>query len=116
MISELPGLDRVRARFLDMLVPRHEQIAAHAVAAWDGETVEEINGNLAAAQAILHQIAGTAGSLGLVDLGAKAHACENEIIDHLKGPDADLAICPGEIIRDLDEFLQDCLAVLESSK
>ena len=115
-MSELPGLDRVRNRFLQMLVPRQEQIAAHAVAAWDGETVEEITGNLASAQAILHQIAGTAGSLGFVDLGARAHACENEIIDHLKGPDADLAICPGEIVRNLDGFLQDCLAVLENSQ
>ena len=70
-MSELPGLDRVRNRFLEMLVPRQEQIAAHAVAAWDGETVEEITGNLASAQAILHQIAGTAGSLGFVDLGAR---------------------------------------------
>lgn len=116
MKLELPGLNRVRTRFLEMLLPRHNEIAAHAVSAWDGECVEVINGSLAAAQAILHQIAGAAGTLGFSDLGAKARACENEIIKHLTGPNADLAICPGEIVRDLDDFLQECLAVLKSGE
>ena len=111
-MAELPGLERVKARFIEMLIPRQEKIAAHAVLAWDGQSSQEICDNLAAAQAILHQIAGSAGSLGFADLGVKAHNCENEIIDYLNGPDAELAICPGVIIQNLDQFLQDCRIIL----
>ncbi|MEW9919240.1 Hpt domain-containing protein [Marimonas sp. MJW-29] len=114
MVDQLPGLERVRERFLTMLAERKERIATHALGAWEGETLEEVNGNLASAQAILHQIAGTAGSLGFAPLGQSAHACENEIIAHLEGPDADLAICPGELIFFLDNFVGACDALLES--
>ncbi|WP_370402559.1 Hpt domain-containing protein [Sulfitobacter sp. JB4-11] len=112
MMNELPGIDRVRGRFLDMLEQRQAAIAGHALAAWDGETLEDINGNLASAQAVLHQISGSAGSLGFPDLGKFARYCELEIIGHLEGPDADLAICPGELIYHLDRFVTDCRTVI----
>jgi HPt (histidine-containing phosphotransfer) domain-containing protein len=60
----LPGLDRVRDRFLTMLEDRKTNIASHAIAAWEADCVEDICAHLAAAQSILHQIAGSAGSLG----------------------------------------------------
>jgi HPt (histidine-containing phosphotransfer) domain-containing protein len=104
---------RVRARFIGMLQDRQETIAGHAVAAWDARSVEDISGHLRAAQAVLHQIAGTAGSLGFPDLGTKAHVCENEIIDHLNSPDSRKPRCPDEIIFNLDQFLQDCQVVLD---
>jgi HPt (histidine-containing phosphotransfer) domain-containing protein len=113
MVKELPGLDRVRGRFLTMLEDRQERIAQHALMAWEGETLEQINGNLASAQAILHQIAGTAGSLGFAELGQSARASETEIIAHLEGPDADLAICPGELIYHIDIFVADCRDLLD---
>lgn len=113
MAVQLPGMARVRARFIEMLIPRHDQIAENALAAWDGESVDEITGNLSSAQRVLHQIAGTAGSLGFPELGAKASACENEIIAHLQGPDADLAICPFEVIQNIDLFLRDCRDIIE---
>jgi HPt (histidine-containing phosphotransfer) domain-containing protein len=116
MMNELPGIDRVRGRFLDMLEQRQSAIAAHALAAWDGSSLEDINGNLAAAQAVLHQIAGSAGSLGFPDLGKAARHCETEIIAHLEGPDADLAICPGELIYHLDRFVSDCRAVISEQQ
>lgn len=107
----LPGLEKIRARFIDMLSDRQALIAQHALQAWDGETVEEINDNLLAAQGILHQIAGSAGSIGLKELGDTARACELEIEAHLEGPDADLAICPGELIFQVDDFVRSCLAI-----
>ncbi|UWR21933.1 Hpt domain-containing protein [Sulfitobacter sp. S190] len=110
---ELPGLDRIRARFVDMLDERQSTIAQHALNAWDGETVEQINGNLEAAKGILHQIAGTAGTVGFQDLGQSAHECEVEIINHLEGPYADLAICPGEIIWRIDSFVAACAQIKE---
>lgn len=112
MVAELPGLSRVRARFIEMLGPRQEQIALHAIAAWDGKTSEDICDNLDAAKGILHQIAGTAGSLGMAELGEAAHRCENEIIAHLKGPEASQAVCPGQLICNLDQFLEDCRKLL----
>jgi HPt (histidine-containing phosphotransfer) domain-containing protein len=112
MVTELPGLSRVRARFIEMLGPRQEQIAMHAIAAWDGKTAADICDNLDAAKAILHQIAGSAGSLGMGELGEMAHQCENEIIAHLKSPEATQAICPGHVINNVDQFLENCRALL----
>jgi len=114
MVDELPGLAKVRTRFLEMLVDRQALIAEHALSAWEGETLDDINGNLEAAKAILHQIAGTAGSLGFTDLGVAARACEGEVIAHLEGPDADLAICPGEIIYHMDLFVKQCEETLNT--
>ena len=72
MLAELPGIERIRKRFVEMLDERQTLIATHGLAAWDGTTVDEIKGNLASAQAILHQIAGSAGSLGFEELGRLA--------------------------------------------
>jgi HPt (histidine-containing phosphotransfer) domain-containing protein len=115
VMTELPGIDRIRKRFLEMLSERQTQIASHGLAAWDGKTVEEINSNLAGAQAILHQIAGSAGSLGFEELGQAARGCEMRIVDHLAGPDADLAICPVELISSLDTFVAACRKQIEAA-
>ena len=99
-----------------MLEERQSAIAGHALAAWDGETLEAINGNLASAQAVLHQISGTAGSLGFPALGKNARYVEMEIIAHLEGPDADLAICPGELIYHIDRFVTECREVIADQR
>lgn len=91
-----------------MLRERQATIAEHALVAWDGETLDEINGNLTSAKTILHQIAGTAGSLGFDTLGTEARTCEAKIDEHLNGPDADLALCPAELIFLMDSFVQAC--------
>ncbi len=109
---ELPGLDRIRTRFIEMLKDRQAAIAEHALTAWESDDLAEINGNLVGARTILHQIAGTAGSLGFDDLGTEARACELEIDDHLGGPDADLAICPAELIFHIDQFVQSSEALI----
>ena len=113
---ELPGIERIRARFLDMLKDRQSAIAEHALIAWESDVLDEINGNLAGARTILHQIAGTAGSLGFKDLGVRARACEVEIDAHLNGPDADLAICPATLIFVMDTFLQESEALIAANQ
>ncbi len=110
---EMPGLEKIRARFVEMLSDRKVRIAQHALAAWDGESAEEINANLEAAKNILHKIAGTAGTVGFSDLGTCAHLCEEEIIAHLEGDYADLAICPGEIIWRIDSFVAACTKITD---
>ena len=109
----LPGVDRIQTRFLDMLKDRQATIANLALGAWEGDTVEDINESLTQARGILHQIAATAGSISFDDLGATARACGLKIDDHLKGPDADLALCPGELVLYMDHFVQSCGALIE---
>jgi len=111
LAHQMPGMDRIKHRFLELLHDRKTSIAQHALAAWDGETVELINSNLEEARNILHQIAGTAGTVGFPDLGAVAQQCEAQIIAHLEGDYADLAICPGEIIWRIDTFVEACDAL-----
>lgn len=111
LAHQMPGMDRIRARFIELLEDRKSNIAQHALAAWDGESVDVINSNLELARNILHQIAGTAGTVGHPDLGTIAQQCEAQIIAHLEGPYADLAICPGEIIWRIDTFVEACDAL-----
>lgn len=108
---ELPGLDHIRVHFLELLEGRKTSIARHALAAWDGETVQDITTNLERARSTLHQIAGTAGILGFSELGESARRCEAQIIAHLEGQYADLAICPGEIVWCIDAFVEACTAI-----
>ena len=116
MIQEkqaLPGIDRIQTRFLDMLKDRQADIATHALGAWESDTVEAINESLTEARNILRQIAGTAGSTSFDDLGATARDCASKINTHLTGPDADLALCPGELVLYMDQFVQSCGALIE---
>jgi hypothetical protein len=105
---QMPGLDRIRLRFVELLHDRKAEIAHYALAAWDGETAEDINQNLENARGILHQISGTAGTVGYPELGQTAQQCEAQIIAHLEGDYADLAICPGDIIWFIDTFVEAC--------
>ncbi len=105
---ELPGIERIRTRFLELLRERQVSIAEHALTAWESDELEKINGSLASARTLLHQIAGTAGSLGFEELGQEARTVETEIDDHLNGVDADLAICPGALIFHMSNFVQLC--------
>lgn len=112
LAQQMPGMDRIRLHFVDLLDDRKTSIAQHALAAWDGEDTETINTNLEAARNILHQIAGTAGTVGFPSLGTTAQQCEAQIIAHLEGPYADLAICPGGIIWCIDTFVEACDAIV----
>lgn len=111
-LEMMSGLEKIRGRFLDLLVTRQQSIAHHAVLAYEGQTLDEVNGNLAAARDILHQIAGTAGSLGFDDLGHAARSCENDIVAHLTGPDNDLALCPDALLVQIDDFVEQCKGLL----
>lgn len=71
------ALARVRARFDAMLV---ERLAALRAAERDCANPVLRVAALSEAQSILHKIAGTAGSLGLPDLGAQARDSEYRVI------------------------------------
>ena len=110
---KMPGIERIRTRFLEMLRDRQIAIAEYAIIAWESYELDEINGSLESARTLLHQIAGTAGSLGFEDLGHEARNVETEIDAHLSGADADLAICPGALIFHMDNFVQLCQSLIE---
>jgi HPt (histidine-containing phosphotransfer) domain-containing protein len=112
----MPGLEKVRVRFLIMLEDRQCQIANHALTAWDGDSVDVINGNLKKAQDVLHKIAGSSGSLGFHALGDAARDCEHEVIAHLEGPYADLALCPPGVIHQMDRFIAMCAELIAENR
>ncbi|MCB1379401.1 MAG: Hpt domain-containing protein [Alphaproteobacteria bacterium] len=76
----MPGLERIRTRFLDMLSERLTEIDRLCDPSVSGLSPRDA---LTQVQMILHKIAGTAGTLGMNDLGDKARAGENVIIDFL---------------------------------
>ncbi len=115
LARQMPDLDHIRLHFVELLEERKTSIALHALAAWDGETVDDINSHLEQARNTLHQIAGTAGTLGFCALGKTALRCEAQIIAHLEGPYADLAICPGEIIWCIDTFVEACTTITDTA-
>lgn len=112
---ELPGIDRIRLRFLQMLCDRQFAIAEHALAAWESDTVDGINSNLTSARTLFHQIAGTAGSLGSEELGEEARTCEITIDKHLESAQAEVATCPSELIFGMDDFLKISQALIEEN-
>lgn len=110
---EMANCNLIRHRFLNLLTERRVAIARHTLAAWDGETAEIINSNLEQARSILNQIADTAATAGYAELGITAQHCESQIIAHLEGPYADLAVCPGEIIWFVDTLVEACDNIAE---
>lgn len=105
MIEALPGIERIKTRFLDLLEERQSIIASHALAAWDSQDTKDMHSHLTAAQSALHQIAGSAGSLGFAPLGQAARECENEIIVHLENQDNNGRMISSEVMSRLDTFV-----------
>lgn len=104
-VEVLSGMEKIKVRFLDLLENRQCDIASNALAAWDAQTMEQADSHLAAARDILHQIAGSAGSLGFGTLGQAARECETSIIYHLENRVPNTAPCPRRVIEQLDSFM-----------
>ncbi|MGC1504475.1 MAG: Hpt domain-containing protein [Sulfitobacter sp.] len=99
--EKLPGIERIQQRFLSLLEERQTNIAHHVLAAWDGTDLSETANHLEAAQGILHQISGSAGSLGFHDLGQAARDGENAIIAHLADASSELI----EVMKLIENFV-----------
>ena len=107
MTDALPGLARVREKFLSLLEDRCGKIVEYTLAAWQATEDTEKRTHLTVAGTILHQIAGTAGSLGLQDLGEAAQSCEQAIIDFMDLPNAPPEMC-SHIIMEINSFVTCC--------
>jgi HPt (histidine-containing phosphotransfer) domain-containing protein len=98
-----------------MLTERQADIAQHALLARESDDADTKLLNLQAAQNTLHQIAGTAGSLGFGKLGQDARECEDLIIKCLESaPSADTAFMH-EILMNLDAFVSRCQDLISHS-
>lgn len=105
LAEALPGIERIKLRFLSLLEERQAVIALHTLAAWDSKHSQERRDHLEVAQNTLHQIAGSAGSLGFDELGQTASDCESEIVSHLQDPESDRLPLPAEIMGRIDGFI-----------
>jgi hypothetical protein len=103
----------VSIEFLECLEKRRNLVAQYALAAWDGETTDGINADLANARLVLQLVTQQAVATGYTALGMTAQQCDARIQAHLEGPYADLAICPGEIIWWVDTFAESCQSILD---
>ena len=113
-VEDIAALDHGHARFMDMLTDQYTMVAVHTLQAWEGKTLADINSNLDATKVLLQQIASTAGAQGFADLRASAHSCAANVIAHLEGPDADLAICLAKIVHQMDGFVGECRHLLDT--
>ncbi len=107
MTETLPGLARVREKFLSLLDDRCGAIAEHSLAAWKATDHTEQKSHLSAAGTTLHQIAGSAGSLGLQELGEAARSCEEAIIAFVNEPAAQPDKC-SDIVMEIVSFVTYC--------
>lgn len=98
------GLYRIRVQFLQKLSERRESLLNSALQASEAEDPQVIALHLNAVKDILHQIAGTAGTLGFIDFGLTARRIETTIIALLGSPD-EIFVSP-ELIDDLVAFAQ----------
>lgn len=111
----LPGFAALKAKFMAILAERQADVASHAMDAWNAETADDKIASLTSARAILHKIAGTAGSFGLPEIGAAASTCECMIDDHLDAPGSEGEPCPTEILIAIDEFVSRCEPYLDAA-
>ena len=103
------GVERVRTRFLDMLVDQLGELAQlWSPVKLDGDPDDHV---LVTSSGILHKISGSAGTLGLADLGDAARACETAIISHRR---ADRPDDVQSIYRTLGSFADEAETVLVS--
>lgn len=111
----LPGIERIKQRFLGLLKDRQATIAHHVLSAWDSTVAPDVVAHLEAAQAVLHQVAGSAGSLGFDELGQAARDSENGIIAHLSCPETELAAIPTKLMKQLGNFLALSAALIDDT-
>lgn len=110
--AQLSALARIRVRFLEKLADREIRLReAICVASESGPRNDQIAA-LKECKAILHQLAGSAGTVGFHQLGSSALSCEEEIRQHL---DANTP-SSGQVCDKLSGFLEDLAAMPERAE
>lgn len=106
------GLARVRAKFLTMVIERRARVATCADIARVRD-LEDATEALEEAGHLLHQLAGTSGTLGFVPLGQAARIGTDEIRRALAEHRQGIKHSTPPLVMLLDAFVQECDAVLQ---
>lgn len=101
------GLQLIRIKFLTML---DERLAEIFDLCEDGDVSLENRDTLLQVRSILHKIAGTAGTLGMQDLGQCARDCEMQIDQHV----ANGTPLVGEIFESIADFAELAEAAMDA--
>ncbi|MCR8726088.1 Hpt domain-containing protein [Frigidibacter sp. ROC022] len=99
LAHKLPGIARIRERFLEMHDERHDALEDALTLISSGEDCQQA---LLTARDILHKIAGSAGSLGFADLGEAAGKAETVVQEHIDTNFRDQT----PVTEELDRFLE----------
>lgn len=101
------GLNRIRTQFLIKLSERRDLILQYALAAAEASHQNDVARNLSRAKDVLHQIAGTAGTLGFGTFGADARRLEEAIAA------IDTTNVPDDLYEQLLKFAHDCEEIIK---
>ncbi|MCV2894238.1 Hpt domain-containing protein [Lentibacter sp. XHP0401] len=93
------NLEPIRARFLKLLQERKAEIQHNLEVA--AEAPDQADQALLNIAAVLHKIAGTAGTLGFEQLGTRAREIENLILEH----NGDQSVQHSELYPVINAFL-----------
>ena len=96
------GLSRIRNQFLARLIDRRQQIVLSTLKAGEASDPADANKHLTAVRDILHQIAGTAATLGFAEFGSSARQIESSIDVFLANSEGSFASV--ELLQDLVRF------------
>ncbi|SEN17232.1 Hpt domain-containing protein [Loktanella fryxellensis] len=99
------GMLRLKQRFLQHHFERHEQLEALLE---DWRRGEDAGSGPGIAEAVLHKIAGAAGSLGLQTLGDAAFVAERHLRDQRRSDRIDLTAAANVLDAFLEVSLQVC--------
>lgn len=98
-------MDRLRQRFIQTYYARHDELEVLLDASLQSGLSQN---SMTEAEAILHKIAGSAGSLGMAELGDAARAVETFIRAHLASPAPDYALMRHALNAYLDVSMDVC--------
>ena len=98
-------LDRLRQRFIQTYYSRHDELEVLLDASLQSGLARN---SMAEAEMILHKIAGSAGSLGMAQLGDAARSVETFIRAHLAQPEPDFEAMQAALNAYLDVSMDVC--------
>lgn len=98
-------IDRLRQRFIQTYYARHDELEVLLDASKQPDQARQ---SLLDAEMILHKIAGSAGSLGMAELGEAARTVETFIRAHLAQQDPDFGLMHEALNAYLDVSMDVC--------
>lgn len=112
--STLPGLERIRAHFLERLATSYQELSTCVIDALNTANPDSAGRSLTKASTILHKISGSAGSLGFEELGDAARRCEASVLGYLDTSTRHDKKRLEDVAFNISDFVYDCIIVLDA--